>query len=164
MIGQRFTRLTVIGEAPRVRGKRRWHCSCSCGGAATSYQWSLVAGRTRSCGCLRVEQLGKLQADSRHGMCGAEEHKIWKLMKRRCYDCKYRGFRKYGGSGIKVCDRWRESFTEFYKDMGPQPSPYHTIERFDQTGDFCPSNCRWLKARSRKSMTRSSADYQVLSW
>src|SRR4051812_884893 len=83
MIGQRFTRLTVVGEAPRVRGKRRWHCSCSCGGMATSYQWSLVAGRTRSCGCLRAEQLSKLQADSRHGMCGAREYKIWKLMKRR---------------------------------------------------------------------------------
>src|SRR3954453_12239642 len=63
MLGRVFTRLTVISEAPRANRKRRWHCSCSCGGTTTAYHWSLLAGRSRSCGCLKSEELNKWQAE-----------------------------------------------------------------------------------------------------
>ena len=149
MIGRRFNRLTVVSEATKAQRKRRWNCSCSCGGWTTAYQWSLLAGRSRSCGCLRAEELSKLQADRRHGMCNSPEYKIWVLIKTRCFDKKYRGYPKYGGVGISVCNTWRDSFAAFVADTGPQPSPYHRLERFDQEGDFCPSNCRWVKIRAR---------------
>jgi len=151
MLGRVFTRLTVISEAPRANRKRRWHCSCSCGGTTTAYHWSLLAGRSRSCGCLKSEELNKWQAERLHGKCDTPEYKIWTLMKRRCFDAKYRGYPKYGGRGIIVCDEWRNSFMAFRRDVGPQPSPYHTLERVDEDKAFCPSNCRWLKTRARKA-------------
>ena len=150
MIGQTFTRLTVVSEAPKAHRKRRWHCSCSCGGSTTAYQWSLLAGRSRSCGCLKGEELNKLQAAELHGMCESSEYRTWILMKTRCYNPKYRSYSKYGGAGIRVCEEWRYSFTAFLHDIGYRPSPYHTLERLDEERDFSPSNCRWVKTRVSK--------------
>jgi len=150
MIGQTFTRLTVVSEAPKAHRKRRWHCSCSCGGSTTAYQWSLLAGRSRSCGCLKGEELSKLQVNRLHGLSKSPEYRTWSLMKARCYNPKYRSYSKYGGAGIRVCEEWRYSFTAFFHDIGCRPSPYHTLERLDERRAFSPSNCRWARTRVSK--------------
>jgi hypothetical protein len=149
MVGRTFGRLTVTSAAPSAHRKRRWHCRCSCGGTTIAFQWSLLAGRSNSCGCLKAEELNRRQGHENHGMYGSPEYKVWELMKRRCFYPKDRGYRKYGGAGITVCDEWRDSFATFYRDVGPRPSPYHTLERFEEEKDFDPSNCRWVKTRGR---------------
>jgi len=64
-------------------------------------------------------------------------------MLQRCYNPNATGYSRYGGSGVEVCDRWRDSFENFYADMGPRP-PKMTLDRFPDTkGDYSPSNCRW---------------------
>lgn len=155
MIGRTFTRLTVVCEAPKAHRKRRWHCSCSCGRSTTSYEWSLLAGRSRSCGCLKGQELNKSQAHRRHGMRRSPEWDAWRLMKTKCFNVNYRGYSKYGGAGITVCAEWRTSFNSFYRDLGPRPSPYHTLERFDEQKDFNPANCRWVKTRLPKPTNAS---------
>lgn len=66
----------------------------------------------------------------------------WDNMKQRCYNEKRPDFPNWGGRGIKVCDRWLESFDNFLSDMGPRPEGL-SIDRIDNDSDYEPNNCRW---------------------
>lgn len=81
----------------------------------------------------------------RHGMYKTLEYKAWCGMKDRCYNEKNPYYKDYGGRGIKVCEEWRNSFLAFYKDMGPKPSPEHSLDKINNDNDkyYCKDNCRW---------------------
>jgi hypothetical protein len=63
-------------------------------------------------------------------------------MKSRCYNPNNKGYPRYGGRGIAICDRWRNSFDNFYIDMGDRPNGM-TLERMDNDSDYKPGNCKW---------------------
>lgn len=76
-------------------------------------------------------------------MTNSSEYRSWASMNSRCSNTKDSNYPRYGGSGIFVCDEWKESFEAFYRDMGPKPTPGHTIDRKDNDKGYSKENCRW---------------------
>lgn len=97
----------------------------------------------------------RCRARSTHGKSKAAEYRIWRGMKKRCHLRTDKQFPEYGGRGIIVCDRWRLSFANFYADVGPRPSPDHSIDRYpNNDGNYEPGNVRWATQESQMRNTR----------
>ena len=97
-----------------------------------------------------------------HGLRYHPHYKRYKEMIRRCYVSSSSSYPTYGGMGIKVCNRWLNSMTAFFEDIGEQPSLIHTIDRIDTEGNYCPENCKWStpteQANNRKNTTYLTKD------
>lgn len=97
---------------------------------------SLAATPTHKCPCC-----------GRHTRPNAGERNVWTSMISRCHGSpKYNSWPRYGGRGITVCQRWRDSFDVFLADIGPRPTSKHQLDREDNDGNYEPSNCRWVTA------------------
>lgn len=146
LIGMIFGRLTVIR---RSDDGIRWHCQCACGNTNDSISGNLRYGKSKSCGCLQRELAANLCRKSKytHGHAAGKkptrEYRTWVTMNQRCYNESSPDYPNYGGRGITVCERWRESFQNFLDDMGNRPAG-KSLDRFpNKNGNYEPSNCRW---------------------
>lgn len=86
---------------------------------------------------------GKENPSYKHGMKGTKVYYAWLAMRKRCYLKTNASYKDYGARGITVCKRWKESFEEFYKDMGDPPSKSHSLDRKNNEGNYHKRNCRW---------------------
>jgi hypothetical protein len=115
---------------------------------------NLKTGKTKSCGCLHHENAvatGKKSA--RHAMHSTPIYNTYHAMLQRCYNQQSKMFKHYGGRGITVCERWRESFENFLTDMGDRPDGL-SLDRIDTNGNYEPSNCRWATDFEQNNNTR----------
>jgi hypothetical protein len=156
--GETFGRLTIIGEPVPGCGKGALvPCRCECGTERLVKRRSLLSGHTSSCGCASGQPNRRARrAAEFHFKSGAPEYTVWTHMVQRCTNPRRRGYEHYGGRGIRVCDRWRNSFAMFLADMGPRPSAKHSIDRVDNDGHYEPGNVRWAtRAVQARNTVRS---------
>jgi hypothetical protein len=149
-----FGRLTVLRRTDNhPRGCVQYICRCSCDGKeVVVLSANLQSGKTKSCKCLQREVRANeylrpriTRITHRYMRAGKRtpEGHSWDSMIQRCTNPNRREFKHYGGRGIQVCDRWRNSFTTFLGDMGPRPEGT-TLDRFpNNDGNYEPGNCRW---------------------
>ena len=161
-VDSRFGRLTVIGDAPADRGKNRcYECRCDCGAEKVVRGTSLLAGTTKSCGCLHREgQAARIKAERPalihgHAQNGRTSRtwNSWAAAIKRCTNPNNHNWPRYDGRGSMGCERWRNSFALFLHDMGERP-PGRTLDRIDPDGNYEPGNCRWatpLQQRHNRS-------------
>ena len=88
-----------------------------------------------------------------HGQSKTKQYGVYKAMLARCYDENTIGYPNYGGRGITVCERWRNSYEAFFEDMGPRPLG-GTLERKDTNGNYCKENCVWATQKEQCNNTR----------
>lgn len=131
-----------------------WKCTCDCGQETTVWQYHLRRGKQKSCGCMRLAMSGSAQFI--HGWSHHRISSVWRAMINRCHNPKNRGFYLYGGRGVAVCQRWRESLIAFIEDMGLPPTDKHTLDRIDNDGDYEPGNCRWATMATQNRNRRNN--------
>ena len=139
LTGRKFSRLLVLEYV----GSSLWRCKCDCGNEALALGSQLRNERHKSCGCLKRERI--IARSSKHGhktrTGTTPTYQSWSNMIRRCTNPDHPRWADWGGRGITVDPRWL-SFENFLADMGEKPAGL-TLERKDNDGPYCATNCCW---------------------
>jgi hypothetical protein len=163
LIGKKINRLTVLDFATKDKhGIRMVRCACECGNESIAGAYAVKSGATKSCGCLSREAGHARLGERRSTWNGyrAPNHPnvgTWNSycsMKTRCFNPNDKTFLRYGGNGITACERWKNSFLEFVKDLGERPDGL-SLDRINSKGHYScgkcaqclsngwPMNCKW---------------------
>lgn len=161
LIGNEYGRLLVIDRAENERSNHsRWVCQCKCGTIKEVSARHLLSGNTRSCGCYQQEM--NIEKHTTHGETNTRLFAIWCGMKARCYCPTHSSYKRYGGRGITVCDEWLNSFESFRDwSLNNGYQPYLSIDRIENSGNYCPENCRWATAKEQANNRRNNKKLRI---
>jgi len=145
IVGLKSGKLTVI-EFSHKDKSLFWKCLCECGNSCVIQGYRLKSNKTRSCGCIVA---------TKDGLSTSGTYRSWKAMLARCYDSNNNRYKIYGGRGIGVCNRWRDSFNNFLLDMGERPDGF-SLDRIDNEKSYSIDNCQWVSVKSQANNRRNN--------
>lgn len=164
-IGQRFGSKTVAGFVTGPRNVRMCIVRCDCGRECRAWASELLAGLGRQCNVCRGQALAATSPRLRHGhkraAAATAEYRTWCKARERCEVPAAPGYADYGGRGIRMCERWRDSFDAFLADMGARPTSGHSIDRIDNGRGYEPGNCRWATRREQAMNKRTTLRVEI---
>jgi predicted nucleic-acid-binding Zn-ribbon protein len=139
-IGKKYGKWTIVKFIDVHRKLQRFETKCECGIKGIHTAADLRAGKSRQCTiCHNRENAEK---NIKHGHHNTPLYKVWCSMIQRCTNKKSTPYNRYGGRGIKVCERWL-TFENFLEDMGERPEGM-TLDRINNDGNYEPGSCRWV--------------------
>lgn len=155
LTGMTFGFLRVLAPGKKTYGgATRWRCVCVCGQETNTPPGDLKRRPNISCGCQHRRLASEVNRT--HGLSRSPEYNTWANMKARCHNPQHPRYADYGGRGITVCKRWRNSFEAFLADVGRKPAAKHSLERKNNDAGYNPRNCRWASHAEQANNSRSS--------
>lgn len=155
-VGAKIGRLLLLKETRVPHGKKYtdvgYICKCDCGKEKIVRKSDLTSGKVLSCGCYASDVFRKTH--TKHGMAYSRVYRIWFGIKKRCFYKNEDNYYLYGGRGITMCDKWKNSFEAFYADVGEPPGNEYSIDRINPNGNYEPGNCRWATQKQQAQNTR----------
>ena len=147
---QVFGEWTIIKKGSYIPdGHFKWICKCSCGHIKELLAKTLKRGESKGCRkCMSKRTISSSPLAYRHGMSHTPTYRVWSNINARCHNPNDTGYKWYGALGIKVCDKWRKDFLNFYKDMGERP-PQKCIDRIDPLLGYYKENCKWSTTKEQ---------------
>ena len=162
---QKYGMLTIVSVLIPARGTKTerypigpmiWlvDCVCDCGGFRRNVKInSLITNHVRSCGCLH-------NTKKKHGLARHPLYPHYAAMVDRCTSESNKGWKDYGGRGIRVCSEWMDAnngLALFISHMGEKPKGRRvSIDRIDNDGDYKPGNVRWATPKLQGSNRRTN--------
>lgn len=147
-------------------GLGKYLCECSCGVIKPVQANHLRSGASRNCGHNRV--LKVIKSITTHSQSQTKLYKVWNSMKQRCCNSNLKSYKNYGGRGITVCNEWLyfENFYNWAIQNGYKENVGLSIERIDNNGNYCPSNCKWANRYEQACNKRAlnTSGVKGISW